>query len=213
VSEPYRRYCRLERGYLDVAGISDDALLLLAWLHQSPNRDVVPGLLRMGPGALAEEKGWELRKVRRRLGELSGHVLVNEPERVMFILGAIRADPPRNVNQMVAFARQIAQMPFCSGVAAACAEVDGCVEKSEKSLIDKWRTLNCYANRSGDASGNSCPQIQIHTHIPIQIHTPEKQQPAARAASLPHELSRAEYEKEVEREQEAHLRKLGSARW
>jgi hypothetical protein len=50
----------------------------------------------LGYGGLAEEIGWTTRKVQKYLRELAGYVLVDEPARVVFIVGAIKADPPRN---------------------------------------------------------------------------------------------------------------------
>jgi hypothetical protein len=53
VSELTIRYYRARRGCLDVP-VSDSAKLLDGWLLQSPSRDVVPGLLRIAPGAVGE---------------------------------------------------------------------------------------------------------------------------------------------------------------
>jgi hypothetical protein len=80
-------------------------------------------------GGLAEEIGWTTRKVQTYLRELAGYVPVDEPARVVFIVGAIKADPPRNPKQIVAMARQFAQIPTCAAVAAAINELEATIKK------------------------------------------------------------------------------------
>lgn len=78
------RYSRVLRNCLDMP-ISDDGRYVYAWLLQSPSRDVIPGLCRLGPAGLAEEMGWTVRKVRRCLDELGPtRVVVDEAARVIF---------------------------------------------------------------------------------------------------------------------------------
>ncbi len=93
------RYSRVPVGSLDIAGISDGARLLYAWLRQSPSLGVTPGLLRIGVAGLAEEIGWAASKTRRHQAELVavGRVLFDERQRVVYLVGAIPDDRPRNV--------------------------------------------------------------------------------------------------------------------
>jgi hypothetical protein len=128
-------------GYLDLP-VNDDALLLLAWLYQSPTRGVAAGVCRTGVAGLAEEKGWTERRVRKALKELKGYVLVDERARVMFIVGAIRQDPPQNQRQLIAIARQFSEIPACAVLAAAATEVTAAVANYQKSLTETWQRLN-----------------------------------------------------------------------
>jgi hypothetical protein len=194
------RYSRIPRNALELSGVSDTGRYLYAWLYQSPSRDVVPGLLRVGAGGLAEEIGWTARKVQKHLHELAGYVLVDDASRVLFILGAIKADPPRNPKQITAMARQFAQIPTSAVVDAAMRELEAVIKKSDKSLIDKWREFDCIRNSFGNSRPNSNRQTQTPTPtphsdppfpIPIQTQTPEE--PALRAE----QLGKGDYLKDV----------------
>jgi hypothetical protein len=169
MSELKARYSRVPQGFLDVPHVSDSGRLLLAWVYQSPSRDVTPGLLRVGFGGLAEEIGWTMRKTRKAMDELSERVVVAEAERVMFVVGAIRHDPPRNVNTVIAMARQFSQIPTCEPRSVAATELEGSIENSDKSLKDKWRELNCSTNGSSEGSVNRRPPTPTPTPTP----TPE----------------------------------------
>lgn len=175
MSDLAARYFRAAQGCLDLP-VSDAARLLLAWLYQSPSRSVTPGLCRIGPAGLAEEIGWTVAKVRRCLLELKGYVLIDEAARATFIFGAVRNDPPRNDKQIVAWARQLNQIPFCAPVAVAASEIEASIKNFDKSLIDKWRALYCHGNslpNSSDNSNSPIPTpIPIHTHTQVPTPTP-----------------------------------------
>lgn len=166
------RYFRARRGYLELSGVSDSARFLLAWLYQSPGRDVTPGLYRVGLAGLAEDIGWTVAKVRRNLDELEDRVLVDEEARVVFIVGAIHDDPPRNMNQITAMARHFAQIPYCAVTAAAAAELEGSIKNSEKALMDRWRELNCFGNSSRNGFGNGWQPVPTPTPTPTPIPSP-----------------------------------------
>lgn len=176
------RYFRARRGYLDplrARGVPEDGQQCYSQLISSPSRDVVPGLVRLGPGGLAEEMEWSVRRVRRALDRLDGFVMVHTATRVMYVVGAVRDDPPRNMNQLTAFARALRQIPFSNVIAAVCKEIDECVERGDKLLIPKWRELNCFDNRLGNSHSNG-----QHTDTDTDPDHKNKSTDAAASASL-----------------------------
>jgi hypothetical protein len=110
-----RRYVRVPKGYLEVSDISCgcSARELWALLWQSPSTRRIPGVLRAGPKALAEEFGVGASRVRRALQELITHQLIayDERTRTMRMRGAIEADPPANAKVLAAWALDLSELP------------------------------------------------------------------------------------------------------
>lgn len=110
------RYSRLRVGLLEdlPTNVSrgTSATELLARILLSPIRRTIPGLLRCGESTLAEELGWPLPTVKKRVRELeaAGVLLFDRGTRDLLVLGAIEVDGPTTGQSTKAMARQAREL-------------------------------------------------------------------------------------------------------
>ncbi len=124
MATPRKPYVRMLLGSAEEdlgRGISAGAVFMKMRVHGHRDKRSIPGLLRMGPAALAESLvGGSLNTVKRQLTELeqAGAMLVDYGERLIYVVGAIEADPPVTVNAVRGMARQLRELPRTSNVVA-----------------------------------------------------------------------------------------------
>ena len=121
MSTPRRPYARLLLGCVDdvvALGVSKLAALLLALLLTHRAKRSIPGLIPLGPSGLAESlSGWTDSEVKRALNELQRHELVVTDFKarppLIFVVGALYADPPATENGVRGMAIQWCETPAC----------------------------------------------------------------------------------------------------
>ena len=124
MATPRRPYVNIRLGVFEdalAAGVSDGATLLLARLLAHRDKRSIPGLLRFGPAGLSESLKRPLSRTQRDLAELerAGLVLIDRPERLIYVVGAIDIDGPRTENATRGMAAQSREMPPSSKVTRA----------------------------------------------------------------------------------------------
>jgi hypothetical protein len=113
---PRRRYSRIPVGFLEdlPASVSrgTSAREMLACIILSSTRRTIPGLLRTGEAALAEELAWPLPTVKKRLHELEAAnvVIFERALRDLLVLGIIEGDGPKTEQSTKAMARQAREL-------------------------------------------------------------------------------------------------------
>jgi hypothetical protein len=119
MATPRRPFVKVPLGLFEdalSAGISPGAALLLGLLVTHRSRRSIPGLLMYGPSSLAESiTGYTINTARRALKELEerGRVIVDSSVRppLLYVRGAVEADPPVVRNSVVGMAKQLATLP------------------------------------------------------------------------------------------------------
>ena len=145
MATPRRPYARIRLGAFDdalAAGVSPASVLLLARLLTHREKRSIPGLIRLGIAGLGESLRLKSTATRRAIAELeaAGLVLVDQAERLIFVVGAIDADGPKTENAVKGMASQFNQLSKLSPVTiAARAEIESTLSGDHESvLLSKW---------------------------------------------------------------------------
>ena len=158
------RYARLPLGLLDrlPAGLSRaagaDALLM--HLALSTHRRSIPGVLRIGPGALADELAdWPPESVPRCLIELedAGLIRFDRRARLLHVVGLAAADPPRSPSAVTAWARDFLELPPGDVRDGIYAEIDAAL--TQQGRADEWRRQT-ESQSDSQSQSQSQPQNQ-----------------------------------------------------
>jgi hypothetical protein len=99
--------------------ISPQALWLYLMTCDRPT--CVAGLLRAGPGTIADETGWSPDKVRKSLDRLhaEGHIVRSVRPPIIWIEAATECDRPEGPKQVAGWESALASMPPCEATDAA----------------------------------------------------------------------------------------------
>jgi hypothetical protein len=149
MATPRRPYVSIRLGTFDdaiAAGVSSGGVLLLARLLTHRDKRSVPGLLRSGLAGLSESLGQSKTATRRGLIELERAHLVrlDAPARVLYVEGAIDADPPRTENSVRGMAAQVRELPATSPVTLAVRRaIEAALSEGDKASawLATWREL------------------------------------------------------------------------
>jgi hypothetical protein len=172
-----RRYIRLPRGYLDTlpAAVSKGSSTreIFACLHQSPSMKRIPGVIRAGIAALAEELHVPASRLRRALAELAQHGLVayDEDARTLRVRGAIETDPPANPKVLAAWATDLLELPPSEVRAEVQAVVSAMLQDSQHVAL--WESLTAAAAVTvRQTVSETVPQTVSHTPVPLPVPLP-----------------------------------------
>jgi hypothetical protein len=135
------RYARVALDVLEQlvrSGVSVHAVLLYARLRLHRAKRSIPGLIAAGVAGLAESLSAPVPATRRHLRVLEGsrHVILDQENRLIYTTGAVQDDPPRTVQAVKAFARQLRELPAGSPVAAAVEREISLALASDRAYAD-----------------------------------------------------------------------------
>jgi hypothetical protein len=144
VSTPRRPYSRLLQGCIDDAlklGASKVAALLLALVLTHRAKRSIPGLVCFGPSGLAESlSGLTHAEVKRALAELAKHRLIlsdfDARPPLLYVVGAVKADPPTTENSTRGMAIQYAELPASAVKRHVHQEITDALRDSQ--WLSKW---------------------------------------------------------------------------
>lgn len=143
--------------------------ILWARLALSSSRRTLPGVLRVGPGALADELGWPAQALSKCLRELERTDLIgfDREARVLHVRGLISADPPRSMSSVIACARDYLELPACAVREAILAECNAAM--ANHALVDDWRRMvGVVAAHPGADAG---PLDGVHVEPLSELHS------------------------------------------
>ena len=165
-----QRYCRLPVGLLEdlpaMVSRGTSARTLLLCIILSSTRRTIPGLLRTGEAALAEELGWSLPTLRKRLRELEAAnvVIVERPLRDLLVLGIIDGDGPKTRQSATAMARQAKELkPSKVQDQVVRAILSTITDGKHNDLLDVWR-LEFGGESASESASESGPES---TSLPV----------------------------------------------
>ena len=101
--------------FLGLSAPEPNAQTLWLYLLTGPHQGPIPGLLRVGQGALADDLGWGHPEVGACLAELSGAGLVVFCPRpaMIWLPNALRHNPPQSPNVVRSWAAHAQELPEC----------------------------------------------------------------------------------------------------
>jgi hypothetical protein len=195
---PRQRYSRIPVGYIErlpvaVAKASPSPLVLLLWFLVSPFRRSLPGVVRGGELAFADALRWSPAAVRRCLAVLqsAGAVLVDGEARAVYVAGAVADDPPRNVQTLTSWARDLSELPTQSPIVRrVVADVFDVLASLEKGaeLSAAWAQLAATPDSHSDSQGDSHsdirgtpkpPPMPLPLPVPPPLPQPSTEAPSA----------------------------------
>lgn len=159
---------------------TDDAKLVYLRLATGPETTSLPGVVRVGPAALAEAMGWDVARCRAALAELASGGLAEVDERTRLVWLPAERRPPANPNVATSWRRLLEELPE-SDLRQRLADALGLVTaEAPKASIPAKR--NGSANRSRSGSGDRSPNGSPNP-MPNQEQEQEQEQepPDARA--------------------------------
>jgi len=141
-------------------------VLALLWLSVSTRR--IPGVIRAGVLALAEEFGISSTKLTRELGELEGGGLIanDAKARLLRVRGAIEVDPPASSKVLTAWAIDFAELPESPVRDEIWRAIHDCLTDGEHR--QKWADLT----RRSDTVSNTQRDSASHTPVPYPFPVP-----------------------------------------
>lgn len=95
--------------------LTQDAKFLLLCLLTLPENNICPGIIVIGPAALAEELGWSKDKLFAVFEELHRHGIARADfnAHLIFLPNAMRFNEPSNVNVLLGYAKAWPEIPEC----------------------------------------------------------------------------------------------------
>ena len=112
-----RRYRKIDLAFTDqpaFRALSQDARYLVLQLLITPRSQILPGVVSIGPHALAEELDWEWQRLCHSFDEAAkGFVKADFKARLFWIPAGIEMDPPSNPNVANCFGKFISELPEC----------------------------------------------------------------------------------------------------
>ena len=101
--------------FLDLSSPNPNAQTLWLYLLTTPHQIPIPGLLPLGPGAIADDLGWDTSDVRTHLKELeeAGMIMICRRPALIFLPRAIHHNQPANPNMIKGWRNGFDNLPEC----------------------------------------------------------------------------------------------------
>lgn len=129
--------------FLALSRPQPNAQSLLSYLLTGPHTAQLPGLYRIGVGALSEELGWPIEDIRRIRDELAnaGLAFHDDDARVIYVPNALNVSPPTPecleswMRQLRAIPQSTARSRWCDDACRLAAQLDGFGETFQAACI------------------------------------------------------------------------------